>query len=584
MTLARVRTVLVAAMVSAAGVVMAQSPAGSSAVGGRVMSEAVSYTHLTLTASKPAYLTSRYGAAPGSKLGVPMVLRAGESVRDLRMVLQRGAVITGVVRDAKGAPLARQGVILMQLKAGAGGRLWTRIKADSAAPDGERGEITDDRGRYRFYGLAPGEYRVAVALAGYKMPFGYHQTTAADIERARKLMAEPTATATAPATALPSLDDLMGSLPAPKPGGVQYAPVFYPGTTSLASATTISVRAGEERDGIDVRLEWTRVSTVEGVISGMVDDPQLPKRQVLIQALGSEPMAVSLKVGTQVPQAGQRFSLSGLAPGAYVVEAMYAAFGTPGSSSSTPAMYGSTDIVVSGNDASDVGIQLRPAFDAVGRVEVDGVPTAAKLTFTRDGVPTEAFSRVRTADAVNGAFTITNLPPSRYRITTDTRTLNGRPVRLDGVFLNGKDVTHEAVALEASPRDLVVKFSTTLATLAGEIRDAAGAPAPGYAVLAFPVDRRAWYWQSPAIQVQRLSTTADFDMRQLPAGEYYLAALTDVDGDEIYDPQFLAEAAGLSAQVRLTPGSVTRQNLQIGRLFACEASCAPSLRPGRPRR
>jgi len=49
----------------------------------------------------------------------------------------------------------------------------------------------------------------------------------------------------------------------------------------------------------------------------------------------------------------------------------------------------------------------------------------------------------------------------------------------------------------------------------------------------------------------------------LPAGEYYLAAVTDVSKDEQYDPAFLQSLISSSVRITLAPGEKRTQNLAI---------------------
>jgi hypothetical protein len=49
----------------------------------------------------------------------------------------------------------------------------------------------------------------------------------------------------------------------------------------------------------------------------------------------------------------------------------------------------------------------------------------------------------------------------------------------------------------------------------------------------------------------------------LPAGEYYLAAVTDVSKDEQYDPAFLQTIIPAAIKVTLAPGARQTQDLRV---------------------
>ena len=84
--------------------------------------------------------------------GATFTVRAGEDIRDLTLTLPAGVAIEGRVMDEAGEPLSRMNVIAARVMAG----------TDVAQRVGHEPATTDDLGRYRIYGLEPGEYVVAV--------------------------------------------------------------------------------------------------------------------------------------------------------------------------------------------------------------------------------------------------------------------------------------------------------------------------------------------------------------------------------------------------------------------------------------
>jgi hypothetical protein len=51
----------------------------------------------------------------------------------------------------------------------------------------------------------------------------------------------------------------------------------------------------------------------------------------------------------------------------------------------------------------------------------------------------------------------------------------------------------------------------------------------------------------------------------LPAGEYFIAALTDLEPGESNDPTLLAQLASAASKVTLRDGATTTQDFRIGR-------------------
>ena len=100
-----------------------------------------------IVASKAAYLRSEYGATRPARPGTTVVLAAGAGPA-LRIVMTRGGVLAGTVRDDTGQPAAN--VPVYALSARDPGSIFPN--ADQISTQ------TDDRGAYRLYGLGPGAY------------------------------------------------------------------------------------------------------------------------------------------------------------------------------------------------------------------------------------------------------------------------------------------------------------------------------------------------------------------------------------------------------------------------------------------
>ena len=110
-----------------------------------------------LQAFKNAYLRASYGASRPDRAGTHVVVNNGEAITNLTMTIARGGVITGVVRDLRGAPLPGVNVRVLKLgyNAVTGERTLGASSAGSVA-------LTDDRGEYRAFGLPPGGYLALV--------------------------------------------------------------------------------------------------------------------------------------------------------------------------------------------------------------------------------------------------------------------------------------------------------------------------------------------------------------------------------------------------------------------------------------
>ena len=84
-------------------------------------------------------------------------------------------------------------------------------------------------------------------------------------------------------------------------------------------------------------------------------------------------------------------------------------------------------------------------------------------------------------------------------------------------------------------------------------------------MIVFPVDNRHWIPSSRRVQGVRPSTDGRFTFRNLPAGEYRLAAVTDVETGEWFDPAFLRMLMSNAVAVTLTEGERKEFPLRIGK-------------------
>src|SRR5204862_6479614 len=122
------------------------------------------------------YVKTYFGAKrPWRPPGIPAALADGQRITGVRVPILRGAVISGRVLDEPGGALASGQVHVEQSGFVNGERKLTRVPGSLWA-------TTDDRGAYRIYGLAPGDYAVFATAA--VQGGGVRQVTQAEIDAA----------------------------------------------------------------------------------------------------------------------------------------------------------------------------------------------------------------------------------------------------------------------------------------------------------------------------------------------------------------------------------------------------------------
>jgi len=496
----------------------------------------------TVGASKLPYLGAVSGARRPARSGSPVIVADAETVADVMIRLPLGAALSGTVYDEHGRPAPGVPVMVQQRKAQNGERILVR------APAG--GVTTDDRGHYRVFGLPPGEY--LISSAGTHQPVPARALTDADVDAAL---------AGGGAAYAPPPDE-----------ATAVAPVYYPGTTRSADAAGVLLAAGEDKHGLDFRLERVRPMRIEGTVSTADGSPIPPTLEVLLTgAPGTGPLSTSAT--SRVTPDG-RFSLPNQVPNTYQILAR-----TPRQS---PLMATAFVEVTGVSDVSGVQLVLAPPLSVAGRVVAGGaVPSSrpSSLANQRFQLTPVLTSRTgitapsSTPTDVSGQFTVTGVFPGLYMLTgAPFFGASGDSVTwgLASVFIDGADVTDRAfdISAETPPKEVVATITDQWQEISGRVTNTEGAGVTDYTMLAFPVDEAYWLHNSRRIVTAQPAGDGRYQLggpgpALLPAGEYFLATVTDVSKDEQYDPAFLKALVPAAIKVTLGAGERKTQDVRV---------------------
>jgi protocatechuate 3,4-dioxygenase beta subunit len=490
----------------------------------------------TIAAAKEGYVQMSYGATRPARLGAPVTVGDGARV-PIAIRLPRGAVITGTVIDVDGQPAAGINVsVLARRYAGGspGGGDYRYVPAGSPSL-----AITDDRGVYRVYGLPAGEYLVS---------------------------AQPTPRPGGPPGTVGSIAQTM-----PRNGGtgtgrkVILTQTFHPGTADAARASRITVRAGEERSGIDVQLEYLPLATISGTAN--VPSGFGPARVTLWRT--DELARPQTGPVTQTDEFG-RFQFASIAPGQYRITAR----GTPASESgggrgagaaSANVQYGVADVVVNGEDV-EVALASQPALSISGRVLFESARAMApqlpgQLRVNLPALPANGGWSMPPLFVDGTTFRLDGIVPGLYRTMVSLQGVR-TPVGawwLKSIVVNGRDLLDAPLDLQQGTDDAVVTFSDRASELAGTVTDAQRAPAADAYVVVFPADRGEWFYNSRRIAGVRTGSDGRYTIRNLPPGDYRIAATSELDQGEWFDPAVLERLLPIGERLTIAgPDRVSR--------------------------
>ena len=511
----------------------------------------------SLAASKNGYVPMTYGSKRPGGSGTPVVVSDGQRA-DVVMTLLRGGVITGMVRDERSRPLPEVTVTALRytvsyqtgertldsVSIGSAGQISPGYSVDAFPGTG----VTDDRGIYRIYGLAPGEYVISASArpprASILVNTDVHQVTAADVQRAQRLLRD--------ARGVPGIEAAGAAVGRDAPSRVDYAPVYHPAAIAAADATMITLGPSEEKSGVDVLLRLVPTARVSGVVTTLDGSP-VSNAQVSIMDPRSS--AGGVMRATRSNLDGE-FAMPGIPPGRYQMQA----------SQYPDGLFALSEVTVEGRDVS-TSMVLAPGITVSGRLVFDGASTApafgaVPLLLTRH---TFATGGARFQIAPDGKFVFSQVPPGIFRLRVSGRLPAGWILR--SAMVNGVDASD--IAFEVRPHEnfenVVVTLTDRPAEISGTLQTGEGKPAPEYVLVVFSADARFRVPRSRRTQHVRPDINGRFIVRDLPAGDYLISAVTDVEDGQWNDPAYLAALAASSPiRITLAEGDKKVQDIRIG--------------------
>jgi protocatechuate 3,4-dioxygenase beta subunit len=422
------------------------------------------------------YLPSGHGASRPNDPGRTITVRAGEDIRDLTLTLPAGVAIEGRVMDEAGEPLSRMSVLAARVMAG----------SDGVQRVGHEPATTDDLGRYRIYGLEPGEY--VVAVEGRSVPVAGRQRPGV-----RPSLTE---------------QELMAFLT-----------TFHPSTLVESSAQRIQLVPGRDAVSIDIAAVRARRVRVSGVVLDSQGVPVASANGVLSRAGG----LAATSHGFTADAAG-RFAVAAVEPGEYTLAVGGGTWSTPIASTGRPETAELPMTIAT--DADDIVVVTQPGTNVSGRVILSDAAAASapqlRIAFRRgDG------SILRSVDV-------------EATIGEDLRFLAAdlfgpRLVRVSGlpngwgvkaVMLNGADITDvPTVFTKEHDGQLQVVLGSRLSTLEGEVRDDAGRAVDDAMVYVFSEERTSWSLASPRTIFSDVRADGRFRVGGLTGGRYFAIAV-----------------------------------------------------------
>ena len=462
----------------------------------------------TVSASKPGFVTQRYGQRRPFETVSPLELGDGQRAV-ANFALLRGGVITGRVQDDLGDPVANVRVMVQRRQMIDGRRRMVNLGVT---------DETDDTGAFRLYGLAPGEYYVS---------------------------------------------GILRANPLEQPGDTTgYAPTYYPGTGNANEAQRVAVGAGEEVSiGFSllpvrlVRVSGTVVSQGGDAIGGMVQ---------LLGAGDSGDGAMNV-VAAGIQSDGS-FTLTNVAPGSYTLSARSGARiggGRGGAREAAAVEIGWVPLVVGDSDVTGVAVNLTRGASLAGTVVAEGssqINLSALRISARQMRDTPGQGLNASGVGTNGSFQLSALTG-----TVALRVENVPPQwMIKSIAVGPTDVTDGAFELRGTEQITNARIVLTdrVSELNGTVtlrnRDA-----KDYSVVVFAEDSTRWNFPTRFVRMTRPASQGGFTLRGLPAETYLVAAVDYLEEGEWQDPEFLERLRESATRVTLRDGETKTVGLQL---------------------
>ena len=453
-------------------------------------------------ATKLNYVRGSWGEQRVEGPGKRFPIADGQVLEKIDLRLTRTGVITGKIVDEFGDPVTDVSVTAMRYQYIQGARRLT---------NSGRANGSNDVGEFRVYGLTPGQYYISATLRNFgNLSFSESTDRSA------------------------------------------YASTFYPGTGNLAEAQRLLIAPGQTIPGINLTLLPIQTARVSGTATNADGRPMAGSMINVMQRLGA---TMTNNSGAPV-RADGKFTLN-LTPGDYTLRL----FGQSGLGGGNAFM----DITVSGSDIDDVRlvperpstIRGRIAFAPSATGAPPPQPTAIDLGAMREwaiGQPVRSPAKIKD----DGTFEI-SAQAGRLMlrgVVTGPPPRPGAPSwRVNRVIVNDVDVFDSGLDLPANGGldNVVVEMTDHSGEVLGTVTDASGAVVRDCFVIVFAQDPAHWTVQTRHLGVARPGLDDKFHSRLL-AGDYYVAAMSDVEQGAWTDPEFLTQVRDRATKFSLADG------------------------------
>ena len=435
-----------------------------------------------------------------------------QAIRNLVVELMPASSINGRIWNSEGEPVP--GVRVQAAEP----RYMEGFREVDRGPSA----TTDEQGRYRIFGLLPGEYH---------------------------LRAEYT----------------------PRHPGLETDTVLYPGTFDESAGKPVIVPAGAELTGMDfvfpkpvIRPTFTVAGMVVGVPSA-TDRKSTPTVRLMPPDGGLGPRDPRLTEYSVRARSSGEFQFRGVRAGKYDLIAWV--------EDEKRNLFSSTTPIEIGGNIENLQITLQRGVDLPVRVTLNGgaprgafedaIPELNTLAGIFPTYRNELFSTLEgyKADNNSGEYILPQIPPGRYRLSYWLRSVENSIIA--DIQQGGRSVFDDGFTVDTrTAQPIEIAITTTGGKVEGTVRDANGKPAPPATVVVMPLAERR---DNPALFRGTLSDKdGRFTIGSVAPGEYKIFAWAKAPfGEPWRNAEFMAQYEQRGQSIRVMSNSTSTVQVTV---------------------
>lgn len=403
-------------------------------------------------------------------------------------------------------------------------QLYRSRQAGSSAPGWQRVNATmsDDRGRFEFADLNPGEYYLSVNARPWYEEHSTRHDAGSDTDQPQN----------------PKLD-------------VTYPTTYYPGVTDFNAAEPLTLKGGNQVEA-DIAL-----SPIPSLHLRIQVEPNSRNQWLSYSLMQKLPDGTTSYVPMISRRTQDLVEITGLAPGKYQLEMARHNLGSP----SVAATESNREIDITGNTTLDErSDSTAEETSLTGKVLLPpGPPTQFRpiVEFQPAQSPATNMGRLQnTTVQQDGGFQI-NLPAGQYRIFLR----NAGPVFIEQMAAEGAKVSGRTITIQSGQQSarLVIQMSSGVASVEGFAQRGEKA-ASAVAVALVPEDPQE------SVDIQRRdqsNSDGSFEMQRILPGRYYLVAVERGWEIDWTNPAAVRPYLAHALLLDIKPGDKLHKDIQV---------------------